>query len=117
MSQNVEVRISARFSRYLERLERKYPGVLEEVESLIMRLMAGELPGDKIPRARLNVYKTRLANPSAKRGKSGGFRVIYFVRTVDFVMLISIYSKSEQEDITPEMIQRLVEEALDRLDD
>lgn len=115
MSRKIDVRISTRFSRYLERLARKYFGVLDEVERLVHQLMEGELPGDKIPRTRLNVYKVRLVNPAAGRGKSGGFRVIYFVRRGDFIILITIYSKSEQEDISVDEIRRLVDEALNEI--
>jgi hypothetical protein len=39
-------------------------------------LKAGQLPGDQIPNLAHNVYKVRLPNRSAGKGKSGGFRVI-----------------------------------------
>jgi len=44
------------------------------------------------------------------KGKSGGYRVIYYLRTVTLVTLIMIYSKTEQTDIDPETIRRLIEE-------
>jgi mRNA-degrading endonuclease RelE of RelBE toxin-antitoxin system len=68
------------FLKDLRRLAKKYPAVLKQFENLLNQLKADERPGDKIPRAGFDVYKLRLPNPSAKRGKSGGFRVIYYVQ-------------------------------------
>jgi mRNA-degrading endonuclease RelE of RelBE toxin-antitoxin system len=70
------------------------------VEALVIQLQQGELPGDKIPNVGYNVYKARLRNRSAGRGKRSGFRVIYYVQRVDFVGMITIYFKSEQQDVT-----------------
>ena len=56
------------------------------------------------------VYKTRLPNRAARRGKSGGFRVIYYLQLADSVTLLTIYSKTEQTDIRVREIQRLVTE-------
>jgi mRNA-degrading endonuclease RelE of RelBE toxin-antitoxin system len=98
-------------------LFQKYPAVLKQFENLLNQLKADERPGDKIPHAGFDVYKLRLPNPSAKRGKSGGFRVIYYVQVVDRVALLRIYSKTEQIDISPEEIRRIVEELLPPADD
>jgi len=58
------------------------------------------------------VYKVRLPNPSAQRGKSGGFRVIYYVKLADAVMLVTIYSKTEQTDISADELRRLLDDLL-----
>ncbi|MDZ7880865.1 MAG: type II toxin-antitoxin system RelE/ParE family toxin [Saprospiraceae bacterium] len=45
-------------------------------------------------------YKIRMAISSKNKGKSGGARVITCVKIVDDTLyLLSIYDKSEQEDI------------------
>lgn len=112
-----KVNVPAPFVRELRRLAKKYPAVVKQHEELVQQLKADERPGDKIPRVGVDVYKVRLANPSAKRGKSGGFRVIYYVQLVDSVLLVTIYSKTEQTDISPEEIRRIVEELLPPSDD
>lgn len=56
-----KVNVPAPFVRELRRLAKKYPAVVKQ-------LKADERPGDKIPRVGVDVYKVRLANPSAKRG-------------------------------------------------
>lgn len=105
-----KVNVPAPFLRELRRLAKKYPAVLKQFEKLAEQLKADERPGDKIPHVGRDVYKVRLANPSAKRGKSGGFRVIYYVQLVDSVLMVTIYSKTEQIDISPEEIRRIVDE-------
>ena len=100
------------FKKDLRKLSRKYPAVLDELEKLSLELQADERPGDKIPSVGYDVYKVRLKNPSAQKGKSGGFRVIYYIHVVDSIYYLSIYSKSEQVDISPEEIRAIIEEIL-----
>ena len=54
------------------------------------------------------VYKTRLPNRAGRGGKSGGFRVIYYLQLADSVTLLTINSKTEQTDISVREIQQLV---------
>jgi mRNA-degrading endonuclease RelE of RelBE toxin-antitoxin system len=100
------------FKKDLKKLARKYPSVLDQVENLIAELEADERAGDKIPNVGYDVYKVRLKNSSASRGKRGGFRVIYYVRLVDEVFLLTVYSKSQQSDISLEQIRRIIADLL-----
>jgi mRNA-degrading endonuclease RelE of RelBE toxin-antitoxin system len=104
------VEVTAVFTKALKRLSRKYPSIVDELDKLITRLEKDERPGDKIPGAGYDVYKVRLANPSARRGKRGGFRIIYYIRLVDHVVLLTIYSKSEQSDIALEQLRLVINE-------
>ena len=104
------VNIPPEFQKGIKRLKRQYPAVTGEVRKLVIRLENDERPGDKIPGVGYDVYKVRLKNPSARKGKSGGFRVVYYLRLVDNVVLITIYSKSRQTDISPDAIRRMLEE-------
>ena len=73
--------------------------------------MRDERPGQRIPRVGYTVYKVRLPNRAARRGKSGGFRVIYYVQFSDRVTLLTIYSKTDETDISAREIQELAQEA------
>lgn len=97
-----------RFDRHLERLESRYPKTLDAVLALVETLEQDERPGAAVPGTGYAVYKTRLPNRAARRGKSGGFRVIYFVQLADSVTLLTIFSKTEQTDISVREIQQLV---------
>jgi hypothetical protein len=56
-----------------------------------------------------NCYKIRLAIKSKAKGKSGGTRVITFLRTkTERIYLIDIYDKSEQTSITDKELQALI---------
>ncbi len=105
------VRVLPEFDKRLERLERKYRRTADEVDSLLVQLECGERPGQRIPRVGFSVYKVRLPNRAARRGKSGGFRVIYYAQIEDVVTLLTIYSKSEESDISAREIQELAREA------
>jgi len=99
------------FDRRLERLERKYPKTTREVRSLVHEFVLGQRPGDRIPGSGYPVYKVRLPNRAARRGKSGGFRVIYYAQVEDVVTLLTIYSKSKESDISAREIEQLAREA------
>lgn len=107
------VRTSKRFKDKLERLRRKYPKVDQSLAPLLEQLRNDERPGDKIPGVGYTAFKVRLPNLSARRGKSGGFRTIYYVESAREVVLIVIYSKTEQTDIAADVIREAIEE--DRL--
>jgi hypothetical protein len=44
------------------------------------------------------------------KGKSGGYRIIYYVKTDIEIILVTIYSKTEQTDISTKQIRRVVNE-------
>lgn len=51
--------------------------------------------------------------PLPGRGKSGGVRVIYYLVTKDRVLLLYIYTKGKQEDLTAEqlkLLRKIIEE-------
>ena len=54
-------------------------------------------------------YKIRLAIASKGTGKSGGARVITYVRVVqETVFLLTIYDKSERASISDQQVRELV---------
>ncbi|NJL54357.1 type II toxin-antitoxin system RelE/ParE family toxin [bacterium] len=110
------VEFADRFDCAIRKLKKKYPSVDAEVETLVTQLENDERPGDKIPNVGYDVYKVRLRNPSASTGKSGGFRVIYYLRLEDHVILLTIYSKSDQSDLNPEAIKEILE-SIDHADE
>jgi hypothetical protein len=82
------------------------------IEELFEELEKGNLKGDSIPGLRLSgnkVFKARLENPDANKGKSKGFRVIWYLVTSDNeIYPLTIYSKSDQQDISNKLIMQLV---------
>ena len=100
-----------RFDKQFDRLARKYRGTDSSVEELVNQLERDERPGQRVPRVGYTLFKVRLPNPAAGRGKSGGFRVIYYVQLADRVTLLTIYSKTDEADISIAEMRRLAQEA------
>ena len=109
MPTNVD--IGDTFNRQLRRLARKYPSIADTVDQLIIQLESDGRPGARLAGFGYQVFKVRLPNRSAQRGKSGGFRVIYQERSGRLVLLLLVYSKTEHADIPNEVIIRTIEEA------
>jgi mRNA-degrading endonuclease RelE of RelBE toxin-antitoxin system len=106
----VRVELTQRFVKVVKRLRKKYPSVPANVQALMDRLEQGETPGDQMQGIGHTTYKTRLPNPDAQRGKSGSFRVIYYLKLADLIILLMIYSKTDQIDISPDEVKRLIDE-------
>lgn len=100
------------FKRNLIRLSRRYRHIRADVEPIIAALAAGETPGDQIPGVGLRVYKVRIRNSDAGRGKSGGYRCVYYAVPPDQIVLVAIYSKSDASDIPTHVLRRLIEDHL-----
>jgi mRNA-degrading endonuclease RelE of RelBE toxin-antitoxin system len=106
----VVVRFSSAFKRQLRRLARKYRRVRADLDPLITQLEAGETPGEQVQGIGCTVYKARVRNTDTQRGTSGGYRVIYYLATATAadVLLVAIYSKTEQDDIDNDVIVRVI---------
>lgn len=104
------------FENDLIKIAKKYPSIIEEISNLFDSFEKGEIQGDPVPRLKLEgnkVFKTRMPNPDANKGKSSGFRVIwYLVTTRNDIYPITIYSKSDQTDIKSTEITKLIRDRL-----
>jgi len=102
------VQYSTEFKRNLKPLYKKYSTIKESLRDLQKQLAKnpylGDAYGDKI-------YKVRLADESKGKGKSGGFRVIYYLLSETDeginILLLSIFNKSEADTIDKKSAVRL----------
>ncbi|MBS1756290.1 MAG: type II toxin-antitoxin system RelE/ParE family toxin [Bacteroidetes bacterium] len=94
------------FDKQLKRLAKKYPSLKNEFAELLESLEQDPEQGNNLGN---NCYKIRLAIASKGKGKSGGARVITnFVIAEETVFLISIYDKSEKENLTDKELNELL---------
>ena len=92
-----KVEVTSIFKKQTKRLLKKYPSLKSEL-SLLAEILE-EDPKQGTPLGN-NCFKLRVAIASKGKGKSGGARVITHVQVVQScVYLLSIYDKSEQENI------------------
>ena len=113
----VQVTSSDRFENDIRRLGKRYRRIRLDIQPLIEQLEFGKLPGDQIPGMDYTVFKVRVKNSSVQRGKSGGYRVIYYLKTRDQVLLVTMYSKSDQSDITATEVREILTRAEAELTD
>jgi len=78
------------------------------VDSFENSCKAGEIPGDQVPRLEYTVFKVRVRNSNIQKGKSGGYRVIYYLKTLDRVVLVTMYAKSDQTDFVVEEVRDIL---------
>ncbi|WP_293368086.1 type II toxin-antitoxin system RelE/ParE family toxin [Nevskia sp.] len=102
---------SVAFKRQLHDLAKRYRNIRSDLTPTLTQLQAGETPGDQVPGTGYALYKVRIANRDARRGKSGGYRVIYYLQTDTDRLLVAIYSKSDQADVTAAELRRIIETA------
>ena len=104
----VEIRFTPEFKRNLRTLSKRYRYIRSDIEPILEKLQSGIFVGDQIPRTGFTLYKVRIRNRDAQRGKSGGYRLIYYLQTSHSITLITLYSKSEQSDISVTELRRII---------
>lgn len=96
----------ASFRKEAKKLIKKYPSLKNELAELGNQLSTDPTAGTALGN---NCYKIRLAIASKEKGKSGGARVItHFYVADNTVFLLSIYDKSDQENISDSQIKALL---------
>lgn len=106
------------FEKKKNKLKKKYPRIEKDYAPLVKKLKQGEFEGDEIQGFSGSVYKVRIGSIDQKKGKSGGFRIIYYTITEDkIIYLITIYAKAQQTDLSHEQKQdlKIFIEALNKL--
>jgi len=106
----VNVEFTPEFKRNVRALSKKYRHIRSDVDPLIVDLQSGQLPGDQVTGTGYTIFKVRVPNRDVRKGKSGGYRLIYYLQTKADIILITIYSKTEQADVSALQIRRIVAE-------
>ncbi len=114
-SSSIKVYFADEFKRNLRALSKKYRHIRSDVQPIVEQLQAGELPGNRIPGINDIVFKVRVKNTDIKKGKSAGYRLIYYVQMPTAIFLMSIYAKSEQVDISVEQILQIISQLNDAI--
>lgn len=104
----IEIKATPEFKRSLRTLAKRYRKIRSDVQPIIDRLQAGEVIGDQISGTRYTVFKIRVRNSNIQKGKSGGYRFIYYLKTSTQIILVTLYSKADQGDISAGTINRIV---------
>ncbi|GCD80924.1 type II toxin-antitoxin system RelE/ParE family toxin [Schleiferia thermophila] len=93
------------FDKQAKRLAKKYPSLKRDLAGLIEKLTDEPEQGTALGNS---FYKIRLAIASKGKGKSGGARVITYVKVAhNTVYLTSIFDKSEKSTITDKELEQI----------
>ncbi len=94
------------FEQQAKRLAKKYASLKNELIALVNELKENPEMGTAIGN---KCFKIRLSIASKGKGKSGGARIITNVVVIDKVVyLLSIYDKSEKENLSDKELQQLL---------
>jgi mRNA-degrading endonuclease RelE of RelBE toxin-antitoxin system len=108
MSYNIEV--TENFKKEAKKLIKKYASLKNEIANLAASLKDNPTQGVALGN---DVFKLRIAIASKNQGKSGGARIITYVKVKnEIVYLLSIYNKGEKEAISDKEIQELINKHL-----
>ena len=112
MANIFSVRFADEFEKELYRLSKKYRNIQRDVEPIIQQLEQGIILGDRLAGFgyEIYVYKLRVKNSDIQKGKSAGYRLIYLLESATSILLLTIYSKAEKEDITVNDINSILGE-------
>ncbi len=101
-----KVELSETFKKEVKRLSKKYPSLKKELAVLFTELENNPTKG--IPLGN-DIFKIRFSISSKGKGKSGGARIISFLKIVnEEVVLLTIYNKGDRDSISDKEIQELL---------
>ncbi|MBF0301632.1 MAG: type II toxin-antitoxin system RelE/ParE family toxin [Desulfamplus sp.] len=103
-----QIKLTPTFNRRIKKLAKKYQNIKSDFAELLEDLEQGNFKGDELQGFSGKVYKVRIASGDQQKGKSGGFRFIYYVVTKEqCVYLMTAYAKSSQTDLTNEQRKQI----------
>jgi mRNA-degrading endonuclease RelE of RelBE toxin-antitoxin system len=104
----IEIRLTPEFQVKFNALKKRYRNIEADIKPIFEDLENGLMLGDQFPGINAVIVKVRVKNSDAKRGKSGGYRLIYWVMSPELIVMLDIYSKSDQENITVNEVRQII---------
>ncbi len=102
-----------RFERSVKQLRKQYRHIPDDLTEALASIEDNLTIGSVIPQDYM-VRKLRVRSRDMRRGKSGGFRLLYKLSAEDsqdvIVYLLFVYAKSDQEDVTSAELKGLVDD-------
>jgi len=83
----IRIEFTPTFKRNLKALARKYRHIRSDVQPIIEQLQAGSILGDQVQGVGYTIFKVRIRNSDIQKGKSAGYRMIYYLKANDSIIL------------------------------
>jgi len=105
-----QVLLTDHFKKEAKKLIKKYASLPAELANLFEELSVNPTCGKHLGN---DIYKIRIAISSKGKGKSGGARVLTYVKVSDEeVLVFTIYSKGSRDSISDKEIKQLIRDIL-----
>ncbi|OIP67362.1 MAG: addiction module antitoxin [Oscillatoriales cyanobacterium CG2_30_40_61] len=104
----IKIFFSDDFKTRIRALAKRYRSIRHDLQPLINDLQSGNFIGDQIQGTGYTVFKVRLKNNDISKGKSSGYRVIYQLKDNTCILMLLIYAKSDQTDISTNQIRDVI---------
>ncbi|MEL6491202.1 MAG: type II toxin-antitoxin system RelE/ParE family toxin [Cyanobacteria bacterium J06621_3] len=102
------------FKRRIKSLAKRYRTIKQDIQPILDELEKGNFLGDQLSGLSITAFKLRAKNSDIPTGKSGGYRLIYQVYSPECVVLLLIYAKSDQSDVSTQVIEDAAKKASDK---
>jgi mRNA-degrading endonuclease RelE of RelBE toxin-antitoxin system len=106
--QSIRVEYTPEFKRNVRALTKKYRHIRSDVQPVLDDIAENKALGDQIKGTKYTVFKVRVRNSDIRKGKRAGYRLIYWLKTPANAILVTIYSKSDQGDISAQKIRSIL---------
>ena len=104
---NLMIEYSDSFLKEAKKLSKKYKLLKSDLKQAVEEIQSNNDLGVYLG---FNIFKKRVKNSSIPTGKSGGFRVIIYQQIKNKIVLISIYSKTEKENLSDEELSGILKQ-------
>jgi mRNA-degrading endonuclease RelE of RelBE toxin-antitoxin system len=105
----IEITTTPTFDKEFKRLRKKYKSLPDDLLEFEKELLANPSVGIDLGQ---NIRKIRIAVKSKNKGKSSGARIITYTALASIrehkIILVTIYDKSETENISELEIKRII---------
>ncbi|WP_165790427.1 type II toxin-antitoxin system RelE/ParE family toxin [Arcobacter caeni] len=101
------IEYSDSFLKEAKKLSKKYKLLKSDLKQAVEEIQSNNDLGVYLG---FNIFKKRVKNSSIPTGKSGGFRVIIYQQIKNKIVLISIYSKTEKENLSDEELSEILKQ-------
>ncbi len=93
------------FKKSFKKLLKKDKKLILEYEQLLNKLEKNHNLGTHLGNGR---YKIRLKNHANNKGKSASYRVVTYTKVEETIILVYIYSKSDEESVSEYKIDEIL---------
>lgn len=102
----VHIKDTETFNKAVKRLKKRFRTIEKDCQTFINSITTDEDLGIDLGNS---VYKVRIPNSDKQSGKSGGYRLISYLKLIDNALyLMYIYDKSNLENISESEIDQLI---------